>query len=382
MSSRPARDPPVRPRRPGAGQLVHRESRRPPRDQVRATLSRLTLPPTSSPLSKPNLFKRQKLRGTSSKNTILKSISVIITTYNRASVIGRAINSVLRQTLLPTEIIVVDDGSEDNTELVISEFIHKIKYIRTTNQGISRSRNLGINKSTSDWICFLDSDDIWHPQKLEYQQRALLLTRTRICFCRSIDESGMPLDDLYAYTSKICNVDFLKYHPFEMGILRTQRHVYLQSAFVERRLLIECDLFDNSLYVAEDTKLVYLLSFRESYIIINRNLIGVSRCPSRSGISEDRNPVMTLERYACYRRVQNEILNRSSNIDKKTRNIVKRRIIYFQSREAEFLFRIGRTDEAISKAKPCLYKLFSLKIQTRIIYLILRYLLLNRLAFF
>lgn len=309
----------------------------------------------------------------------MKSISVIITTYNRASVIGRAIKSVLRQTLLPTEIIVVDDGSEDNTQLAISEFIHQIKYIRTTNQGISRSRNLGINKSTSDWICFLDSDDIWHPEKLEYQQRALQLTRTRLCFCRSIDESGLPLDDVYTYSPQIANVNFLKYHPFEMGILKIQRHVYLQSVFVERKLLIECDLFDNSLYVAEDTKLVYLLSLRAPYIIINKNLIGVSRCSSRSGISEDRDPVMSLERYTCYRRVQNEILNRSSNIDEKTRNIVKRRIIYFQSREAEFLFRIGRIDEAISKAKPCLYNSFSLRIQIRIIYLLLRYILLNQL---
>ncbi len=98
-------------------------------------------------------------------------VSVVIPTYNRVSTVVRAIESVLTQTYQDLEIIVVDDGSTDNTHEVIRR-LHdpRLRYIRHDgNRGGSAARNTGIEASTGEYIAFLDSDDEWLPQKLEKQ---------------------------------------------------------------------------------------------------------------------------------------------------------------------------------------------------------------------
>ena len=97
------------------------------------------------------------------------TIATVIPTFNRASIVSRAIDSVLSQTRLPSEIIVVDDGSTDNTESLISEKYRTVSYIKSENKGVSAARNIGIKAAKSEWIAFLDSDDEWLPQKVEKQ---------------------------------------------------------------------------------------------------------------------------------------------------------------------------------------------------------------------
>jgi len=101
-------------------------------------------------------------------------ISVILTTYNRSALVERAILSVLKQTRPADEIIIIDDGSTDETSELIPRKYPRISYFWQENKGISAARNAGIEKSTGDWIAFLDSDDTWLKRKLEYQQKALL----------------------------------------------------------------------------------------------------------------------------------------------------------------------------------------------------------------
>ena len=100
-------------------------------------------------------------------------VSVIIPTYNRAILLGRAIESVLNQTFQDFELIIIDDGSTDNTDEVIKEFQKKdnrIVYLKhDKNRGGSAARNTGIKASRGEYIAFLDSDDEWLPEKLEKQ---------------------------------------------------------------------------------------------------------------------------------------------------------------------------------------------------------------------
>jgi glycosyltransferase involved in cell wall biosynthesis len=100
-------------------------------------------------------------------------ISVIIPTYNRCALLDRAIVSVLKQTRPADEIIIIDDGSTDGTQELITKKYPQIFYIWQENKGISAARNAGIEKASGQWIAFLDSDDTWLPRKLEYQQKAL-----------------------------------------------------------------------------------------------------------------------------------------------------------------------------------------------------------------
>jgi len=101
------------------------------------------------------------------------NISVIIPTHNRAHTIGRAIESVLRQTLPPAEIIVIDDGSTDGTAELVQRNFPKCRYLQQPNQGVSSARNSGITAANREWLAFLDSDDEWMPDKLATQATAL-----------------------------------------------------------------------------------------------------------------------------------------------------------------------------------------------------------------
>lgn len=106
----------------------------------------------------------------------MTGVSVVVPTYNRADLLRLTLRSILTQTLAPLEIIVVDDGSTDNTADVCAEFAGSIRYIRQTNQRLPAARNAGIRAAQGDWIALCDSDDLWRPHKLEIQRAALDLT--------------------------------------------------------------------------------------------------------------------------------------------------------------------------------------------------------------
>lgn len=100
-------------------------------------------------------------------------VSVVIPTYNSGPLVVEAVESALAQTFLPHEVIVVDDGSTDDTAERLAAFGDRIRYVRKTNGGVSSARNQGVAEATGDAIAFLDADDVWHPRKLELQTAAL-----------------------------------------------------------------------------------------------------------------------------------------------------------------------------------------------------------------
>jgi glycosyltransferase involved in cell wall biosynthesis len=102
------------------------------------------------------------------------AVSVVIPTYNRAATVVEAVESALAQTVAPAEVIVVDDGSTDGTRERLAPYAGRIVYLRQENKGVSAARNAGVGAATGELIAFLDSDDVWHPRKLEVQLHYLL----------------------------------------------------------------------------------------------------------------------------------------------------------------------------------------------------------------
>lgn len=101
-------------------------------------------------------------------------VSVVIPTYNRADKVRKSIESVLAQTFRDIEVIVVDDGSSDETAQTLQDaFGDRIRYHFQPNQGVSAARNRGIEMARGEWIAFLDSDDFWEKEKIEWQLKAL-----------------------------------------------------------------------------------------------------------------------------------------------------------------------------------------------------------------
>ncbi len=100
--------------------------------------------------------------------------SVVIPTFNRWPLVGEAIESVLGQTFTDYELIVVDDGSTDGTADNIVRDFPNVTLIKQDNRGVSSARNVGIHNSSADWVTFLDSDDMWEPNKLSQQREAII----------------------------------------------------------------------------------------------------------------------------------------------------------------------------------------------------------------
>jgi glycosyltransferase involved in cell wall biosynthesis len=103
----------------------------------------------------------------------MSTVSVIIPCYNRASLVGETIENMLTQSLKPYEVIVVDDGSTDDSAAVIESFGAAVRLVRQSNQGPGTARNAGLKIATGEFIQFMDSDDLASNNKLEVQVKAL-----------------------------------------------------------------------------------------------------------------------------------------------------------------------------------------------------------------
>lgn len=112
--------------------------------------------------------------------TAMTSVSVVVPTYNRAALLDETLRSILAQTVLPAEIIVVDDGSTDETPEVCARQPKLVRYIHQQNSGLPAvARNRGIEESKGEWVALCDSDDVWHPKKLEVELAVLRATGMR-----------------------------------------------------------------------------------------------------------------------------------------------------------------------------------------------------------
>jgi glycosyltransferase involved in cell wall biosynthesis len=134
------------------------------------------------------------------------TVSVVIPAYNAAGFVSRAIESCLAQTYRPIEIIVVDDGSSDNTAEIVSRFSHPVRLIQRANGGPAAARNDGAREATGDWLALLDADDYWFPDKLRVQlQQQDISPDVAVVYCLFDNYSGMQVpsevtfEDLWNY---------------------------------------------------------------------------------------------------------------------------------------------------------------------------------------
>jgi glycosyltransferase involved in cell wall biosynthesis len=177
------------------------------------------------------------------------NISVIIPTYNSAEFLTSSIESVLRQTFSPLEIIVVNDGSTDNTYNILEPYLTEIRYFSQTNAGPGAARNLGLRHAKGEYIAFLDADDIWLPQKLE-RQMDLFLKNSNI---------GMVYSRYVEFFTNGCtNTTTLPKKAYSGKIFErilVGNFICMSTVVVRSRTLNLIGMFDESLITAEDTNL-------------------------------------------------------------------------------------------------------------------------------
>lgn len=149
----------------------------------------------------------------------MTSVSVVIPLYNQASFVAQALDSVAAQNVQPKEVIVVDDGSQDDSAAVAQAHSIGATVIRQANAGVSAARNAGIAAATGEWVAFLDADDAWAPQKLERQLAAASrVNRPALSFTRyerrrtdglPVAEPQHPAADLHATPRNLIRGNFI-----------------------------------------------------------------------------------------------------------------------------------------------------------------------------
>lgn len=203
-------------------------------------------------------------------------ISVIVPAYNAAGHIEKALDSVLAQTLIPHEIIVVDDGSSDDTSRILDSYGKRIRSIHQSNTGQSSARNVGIQVAKGEWIAFLDTDDYWLPTKLE-RQAAMLADKPSIGFCSTSTRAESPEGEM---------LDLWCCPRIRDDILHT---IFVNNAAVagscsavvaRRKLLLQAGLFDENLHGLEDTDLWIRLAAITAYDCVNEPLAVIVKRPN------------------------------------------------------------------------------------------------------
>jgi glycosyltransferase involved in cell wall biosynthesis len=209
-------------------------------------------------------------------------VSVIIPAYNSEDLIGETIQSVHAQTLSVSEIIVVDDGSSDETSKV-AESLGAI-VIRQPNRGVSAARNVGIRAATKPWIALLDQDDIWQPEKIEFQWAALqLYPNAGLISCNMswfederIDGCSTVVDpDIQGDLVQKDNLDAsISYFPRVQNELPLSRmYDNPSSVLIRRDLLLSIGLFDESLRFSEDLDCFLRVVTHCPLVIVRRSLV-------------------------------------------------------------------------------------------------------------
>lgn len=178
--------------------------------------------------------------------------SVILPTYNRSYCIIDAIESVLHQTYNNYEIIVIDDGSDDDTKEILEKYNEKIKYLYQENKGVSSARNLGISQSSGKYIAFIDSDDLWTIDHLEKHYNLLENNLEYVLsynYAKIIDFKTGKLTRYIKHDKSNYDIKYPETIFIKNNILTTP------SVVIRRCILDETGVFDEGMNMCEDLDL-------------------------------------------------------------------------------------------------------------------------------
>ena len=196
-------------------------------------------------------------------------VSVVMPTYNYGRFIKRALNSVLVQTYQNYEIIVVDDASDDDTKDIVNQYHdQRIKYIKhNKNYGPSQARNTGIKASQGTYIAFLDSDDVWMPDKLEAQINV---------FMNGPENLGLVHTSMQTFDEKTQKISVGPSHPYRGQVLEDllrANQVGNSSVMIKREYLDKAGDFDVSMRGCEDWDMWIRVSRSCLFEFIDKELV-------------------------------------------------------------------------------------------------------------
>jgi glycosyltransferase involved in cell wall biosynthesis len=200
-------------------------------------------------------------------------VSIVIPTYNRANLIGETIQSVINQSYTQWEIIVVDDGSEDDTQKVVGGYADtRVRYVRIAHTGkLGAVRNYGIRQAKGDYIAFLDSDDLWRSDKLSIQlSLAVQYPRAAFLFSNG-DQFGdgavTPPDHEALFSGNV----------FEKMLLNHQLCIYMPSFMFRRHVLDKVGYLREDLVSGCDVDFFFHTAYHFEAVFTNERLVRIRK---------------------------------------------------------------------------------------------------------
>lgn len=209
-------------------------------------------------------------------------ISVVIITYNHADHIGAAVDSVLAQSYTEFEIVVIDDGSTDQTPEVMAGYGDRVRYLRQVNQGRGAARNSGITAASHEWIAFLDSDDLWETDKLAKQVAAvgkypeIDVLVTNACW---FNENEIVKPDYFRTMTLLWrqsvkrNGTLAVFAESAYPLFLDENFVNLSSVMVRKSALVAAGMFDASLQRCQDRDLWLRMAREYRFAFIDEILV-------------------------------------------------------------------------------------------------------------
>lgn len=210
------------------------------------------------------------------------SVDVIIPLYNNAKYIGAAIDSVLTQTFPVSRIIVVDDGSTDNGPEIVASYLDKrVVLIRNGHHERSATRNRAMREASADYVAFLDSDDVWHPQKIEKQLNLITHEVGAVyCGCWVIDSSGT------VDPAAIITPPFLRGDIFNKLLEASYLSAGCSNLLIRRVTLLQAGEFDESLWWSEDWDLWLRVAKLCKFDYVDERLVYIRRHGGQTGFGK------------------------------------------------------------------------------------------------
>ncbi|MGZ3853115.1 MAG: glycosyltransferase family 2 protein [Flavisolibacter sp.] len=204
-----------------------------------------------------------------------KAISVIIPTFNRRTFIVEAVESVLAQEIDDLEIIVIDDGSTDGTNNALKPYLKAIRYIYQNNRGVSAARNRGIRESRGELLAFLDSDDLWSPEKLKAQ---IDKARSEDVLCFEGVEWFVDQEEDQVFLNQCESVmwprcDTSGYVIDPILDVAEGRYLHLGTLLCSKSTFLEVGFFDEGLCFGEDEDWFSRASLKKRFHYISKPLL-------------------------------------------------------------------------------------------------------------
>lgn len=206
-------------------------------------------------------------------------VSIVIPVFNDRLVV-EAVESALNQTYKNIEVIVVDDGSEGFIEEILGSYLHRIRYFKTHNRGAAAARNSGVMYSRGSYIAFLDSDDLFMPDKIEKQLAFMKYNKAVFSY------TGYKRVDLNT-SDVVATIDYFGKKVEFPGII-SGCTIAMPTVMLDKSIIKSCKLFREDLTIAEDVCTWIDLSFKNKFYVLDEPMTIVRTDENSSAYNKDK----------------------------------------------------------------------------------------------